>query len=602
VGEQSWFSRLGGGILSPKISNQTPLLTLGVIFVLAVVLANALVSYRAVALLARNNQSVVHSFRVMNELETTLSLAKDAESSYRGYVLTSDASYLQPYYQAESEISSHIDAIADLTHANPEQHSRVPDLRQLVHEKMQIARNVIGLQQSGQHAAAVAMINSHAGKEKMGQIRQLIADMKTDEDNLLQARREQSSQTLREAWIAFSLASLVALIFVTAFYIIAKREVQERVQAATAIRNRESWLNTTLCSIGDAVIATDADGRVTFINRVAEKLIGCNTNDCEGKTIPEVFPIYDEMTGAPAPDPVAKALAQGITELGEHIVLRNRKGEEIPIEDSVAPIFGADQRIIGVVLVFRDVTNKRMAQESARRSEKLAAAGRLAATIAHEINNPLEAATNLVYLAKYSVAHGEDATHYLDDIDQELARAAHITRKTLSFSRESSTPVKVDLAALLEEILAIYSGRIRSNQIRVEVDTPGHCEVVALKGELVQILSNLIANAIDVLDPGGLLRISAAKEGDTIKLEVEDTGPGIPPENLQKIFEPFFTTKKDVGTGLGLWVVKDLIEKQGGTISVLSPSNGAHRGARFSISLPSLPLGEQVQEQKTKAS
>jgi PAS domain S-box-containing protein len=448
---------------------------------------------------------------------------------------------------------------------------------------------VIELQKKGDHQAAVALINTHIGKEKMDELRQLIADMQADEDRLLEARSEQSSRSLRQAQLAFLLASLLALIFVVAFYVLAKREVRERVNAAKAIRDRELWLNTTLCSIGDAVIATDATGRVKFMNRVAEKLIARSSEQCEGKTIPELFPIFDELTGAPAPDPVAKALAEGITELGERIVLRNHNNEEIPIEDSVAPIFTGDRKVIGVVLVFRDVTTKRMALESARRSEKLAATGRLAATIAHEINNPLAAATNLVYLAKQS-RRPDEAREYLDGVDHELARAAHITRKTLGFYRDTSQAVSVSLPSLLAEVLAVYSSRILSKQIRTEVSCAPGLEVIALKGELVQIISNLISNAIDALDTGGLLRINVGEERDGIKLEVEDTGIGIPAENQMKIFEPFFTTKKDVGTGLGLWLVKDLIEKQGGTISVISPNVISGRGTRFSIFLPAPPM------------
>jgi PAS domain S-box-containing protein len=554
--------------------------------VLAVVLANAAVSYRATTLLAGNGHLVAHTLRVMNELEATLSLMKDAETSYRGYVLTNNPAYLDPYDLAQAEVSSHIDRIAELTKHNPQQQQRIPALRLLTQEKLEFAKRVIGLQKNGNHQAAMAAVNTQFGKDKMDELRQLIADMQANEDRLLEARSGQSRRSLRQAQLAFLLASLLALIFVAAFYFLAKREVRERVQTAKSIKDRESWLDTTLCSIGDAVVATDAAGRVTFINRVAEKLIACASNECKGKTIPEVFPIFDELTGAPAPDPVAKALTEGITGLGENIVLRNRNNEEIPIEDSVAPIFGSDRKIIGVVLVFRDVTTKRMTLESARRSEKLAAAGRLAATIAHEINNPLEAATNLVYLAKHSQCPDE-AGQYLDGVDRELARAAHITRKTLGFYRDSAKPAAVNLAAMLQELLAIYSGRIRSKHIRAEVNCPPDLETVALRGELVQIVSNLISNAIDAVDTGGLLRITVKQEGKGIKLEVEDNGAGIPAENQKKIFEPFFTTKQNIGTGLGLWVVKDLIEKQGGTISVFSPSDGYNGGTRFSVFLPS---------------
>ena len=560
----------------------------GIIVLVAVVLANAAVSYRATSLLTRNNQLVVHTLRVIEELEATLSAMKDAETGYRGYVLTDDRQYLAPYEHAGAEVQGHIDKIAALTINNPEQQSRIPVLRRLAREKLEIAKSVVELQKSGDHRAAVAAVNTHVGKEKMDELRQLIADMREEEDRLLEARSEQSSRSLRQAQLAFLLASVLALAFVVALYLLAKREVRERVQAAHDLEDRESWLNTTLCSIGDAVIATDAVGRVTFINRVAEELIGCTSKQCEGRTIPEVFPTFDELTGDPAPDPVAKAIAEGITGLGEHIVLRNHKGEEFPIEDSVAPILGSDRKVIGVVLIFRDVATKRMALESARRSEKLAATGRLAATIAHEVNNPLEAATNLIYLARHSDSP-QETRQYLDKADRELARVAHITRKTLGFYRDSSRAVAVNLSSLLAEVLAIYSSRIRSKHIRTEVNCPEDLEVVTLKGELAQIVSNLISNAIDAVDIKGFLRITAKKEGDGIKLEVEDSGPGIPLENQAKIFEPFFTTKKDVGTGLGLWVVKDLLEKQGGSISVVSPNDGCNRGTRFSVFLPSSP-------------
>lgn len=575
--------------MSPRVSNKTPALTAGIIVVLAVVLANVAISYSANTLLARNNQSVAHTLRVIDELDATLSLMKDAETGCRSYLVTSDPAYMGSYDRAVAEVPDHINKIAELTKDNPDQQRRIPALRQMTREKLEFEKSVIEFQKNGNHQAAVAAVDTDFGKEKMDELRQLVPDMRAHEQRLEEARIDESSRMIRQTRLAFLLTSLLALIFVAAFYFLAKREVRARVEAATAIQEKKSWLNTTLRSIGDAVIATDATGRVTFINRVAEKLIACASWQCEGKTIPEVFPIFDELTNAPAPDPVAKAIAYGITDLGEHIVLRNHKGEEIPIEDSVAPIFGRDQKIIGVVLVFRDVTTQRMALESARRAETLAATGRLAAAIAHEINNPLEAATNLVYLAKHSGSIDE-AKQYLEGVDRELARAANITRKTLGFYRDPSKPVAVNPAALLAEVLTLYSSRIRSKHIRTEINCPQDFEVVVLKGEFVQIVSNLISNAIDALDAGGLLRITVEKERNGLRLEIEDSGAGIPAENQRKIFEPFFTTKKELGTGLGLWVVKDLLEKQGGTISVVSPSNGSNGGTRFSVFLPSSPM------------
>jgi PAS domain S-box-containing protein len=590
----SWPSEV---IVSRKISSKTPMLTVGILFVLAVVLANAVVSYRGARLLARNNRAVVHTFRVIDELQDTLSLAKDAETGYRGYVLTGDPKYLEPYSHASNEIWGHIEKFAELSRDNPEQQRRLPILRQLVQDKLDIARNVVVLQRKGEHRAAVSAINNNSGMETMNRIRQLIAEMRGDEERLLEVRRDQSRQVLRDAMLALLLASLVAFVFVVAFYLLARREIKERVRTAVAVQDRESWLDTILSSIGDGVVALDATGRVTYVNRVAERLLACTGQDCNGKTIAGVFTIFDELTGAPAHDRVENAMARGVKELGEHIVLRNRKNEEIPIEDSVAPIIGGEGKVIGTVLVFRDVTTKRMAQESARRSEKLAATGRLAATIAHEINNPLEAATNLIYLAKHSLARGEDTAPYLESLEHQISRAAHITQKTLSFHRDSSRPVVVNMASLVEEIVAIYSGRIRSKHIRLKIDCPEDLELVTLRGEIVQITSNLIANAIDALDTGGFLGITVKSESEGVKFEVHDSGTGIPTQYMNRIFEPFFTTKTDVGTGLGLWVVKDLIEKQGGTISVASPCPGSQKGACFSVFLPPLGVGS-VREEK----
>jgi PAS domain S-box-containing protein len=349
------------------------------------------------------------------------------------------------------------------------------------------------------------------------------------------------------------------------------------------------------------VISTDAKGIIQFVNRAAEKLLACTADECGGRPVAEVFRIFEERGGREAPNPVEKVLRDGATSFGERIMLRNMKGEEVPIEDSAAPIVGAHGQIIGVVLVFRDLTSRRMAQESARRSEKLAATGRLAATIAHEINNPLEAATNFIYLAKSSDSL-EDSRRYLSGADLELSRAAHITRKALSFYRDSSRPVVTNIATLLDEVLAVYGGRIRGGRVTVNVESNHDVELLTLRGELIQIISNLISNALDALQPGGVLTIRARKAEHGVVLEVEDNGEGIPNANLNRIFDAFFTTKKDIGTGLGLWVVNDLVQKQGGTISVDSRTEGPLRGTKFCVFLPSLPVPAPVPFPERKAS
>ena len=215
------------------------------------------------------------------------------------------------------------------------------------------------------------------------------------------------------------------------------------------------------------------------------------------------------------------------------------------------------------------------------KTERLATAGRLAATIAHEINNPLEAVTNLIYLARSAPA-GE-ARRYLQMVEEELSRIAHITKMTLGFYRDSGAPTPVDIAELVREVLALYEAKLHAKNIHVQSDLEYPQQVFGSKGELRQVIANLVANAIDVLPPGGALTVAAADSDGSMHLRVSDNGHGIPAENLTRIFEPFFTTKAELGTGLGLWVSRQIVEKHGGTITVESSA----AGTCFTICLPS---------------
>ena len=214
------------------------------------------------------------------------------------------------------------------------------------------------------------------------------------------------------------------------------------------------------------------------------------------------------------------------------------------------------------------------------KTERLATAGRLAATLAHEINNPLEAVTNLIYLARSAPA-GE-ARRYLQMVEEELSRIAHITKMTLGFYRDSGAPTPVDIAELVREVLALYEAKLHAKEIRVHTELEYPQQVFGSKGELRQVIANLVANAIDVLPSGGALSVTAADSAGSVQLRVSDNGHGIPAENLTRIFEPFFTTKAELGTGLGLWVSRQIVEKHGGTISVESTP----AGTCFSICLP----------------
>ena len=241
-------------------------------------------------------------------------------------------------------------------------------------------------------------------------------------------------------------------------------------------------------------------------------------------------------------------------------------------------------RMIGVNI---DITERKRAEDALRNSEKLAATGRLAATIAHEINNPLEAVTNFIFLARRNPDMPETAKRQLELADGELERVSHIAQQTLGFYRDPSAPVRVNIGDSVQDVLRLFERKLKYKQLTAELDVPENLEIRGLRGEVRQVLSNLLANAIDASNKQGTIRLrarNAQRNGDEfVRISVADAGHGIPPETQQNIFLPFFTTKKDVGTGLGLWVTKSMVEKHGGRILFRSARG---RGTVFVVTFP----------------
>ena len=234
-----------------------------------------------------------------------------------------------------------------------------------------------------------------------------------------------------------------------------------------------------------------------------------------------------------------------------------------------------------------DITDRKNAESALVRSEKLAAIGRLSATIAHEVNNPLEAVTNLIYLAKADPKLSPDTSEYLQRADQELARLGGIARRTLTFVRSRSTPGPVSVFDTIDSVAAMFQPRCASRGAEICVVPFQDFSVSIPADDLRQILTNLVSNACDALPEfGGYIRIEAACSNSKATISIADNGHGISPENLQRIFDPFFTTKADVGTGIGLWVSKDLIEKGGGHIVVETSNLPPGFRTLFRIELP----------------
>src|SRR3984957_9439371 len=257
---------------------------------------------------------------------------------------------------------------------------------------------------------------------------------------------------------------------------------------------------------------------------------------------------------------------------------------------SVAEPIYLNGKILGGVAVNTDVTQARLQDEALRKSEKLAAVGQLASSIAHEINNPLESITNLLYLIRQSESM-DDMQHYAALAQGELSRVTEITLQTLRFNRYQSKPTEVDMAELLRTVMALYTGRTLVRNIEIDLKLAATPPVKVLEGEIRQVINNLVRNALDAMSSGGRLRIRLHPQRDWhssvdgVRLTVADTGEGIKPEMQEHLFEAFQTTKELTGTGLGLWVSKGIVEKHGGRIRTRTRLGDGH-GTVFTVWLP----------------
>ena len=364
-------------------------------------------------------------------------------------------------------------------------------------------------------------------------------------------------------------------------------EIQSR---DTALQEREEQFRTLANSISQMAWMGDPDGNLTWYNQrwydytgtTLEQMTGWGWQQVhDSQKLNEVLPKW------------RNALAKG--EIFEMIFpLRGADGNFRQFLTRAVPIRDAHGNIARWFGTNTDITEQLRAEENLRQTEKLAATGRLAASIAHEINNPLEAVTNLIYLARRQPANTE---RYLRLADEELDRIAQITKNTLGFYRDSASPSKVNVSEALREVLALYSRKMEFKRIALICDQGDALEITGYPGEVRQIFANLIANAIDAMPQEGKFRVRASRacrHGDVeergVRVTFLDNGSGISLADLKKIFNPFYTTKKDTGTGLGLWLVRGLVEKHRGTLSVRSRTAPGRAWTAFSVFLPDSAL------------
>jgi PAS domain S-box-containing protein len=327
----------------------------------------------------------------------------------------------------------------------------------------------------------------------------------------------------------------------------------------------------------DAMLITDSQGKIVFVNSQTEKLFGYARSELIGNPIQTLIPDgFDKhravhrigYAGEPHLRPIG---------LGLEFSARKKNGAEFPVEISLSLLDNDDGHYIAAAV--RDITERKLAYEqirklnheleqALRRSEKLAVTGLLATTIAHEINNPLAAITNSLYLLENNSRLDETSKSVVALLQREVARIVDVARQTLGQQRESRLPIRINLSQLLDETCAVFAARMDKLGIRVIRAYQCDGEVTVHSGEMRQVFMNLVANAIDAMPNGGELKLEVVHLGPTVRLTIADTGCGITEADMRHIYRPLFTTKGDKGTGIGLWLTKSSVERFQGSIEV----------------------------------
>jgi PAS domain S-box-containing protein len=578
--------------------------------VVVLLLLNTWFAYHNIRQMHDDARRVDHTQNVINALERIISFAKDAETGQRGYIITGEPRYLEVYDAAVSAINGPVRALEQLTRDNPAQQARIPVLKNRIAIRLKILEEALGLRKEKGFDAAREMILTDRGKIEMDELRKQVDEMASVERQLLTTRSERSERTYRVALLTTVVADLFALAMVVAFIFLLRRHLLARDKAAAAIHEQREMFRTTIASIGDAVMTTDTQGRITYLNSVAQSLTGWTQETAVGQSLDTVFRIVNEQTRASVENPATRVLREGIVVgLANHTLLIAKDGTERPVDDSAAPIRDQKGNIAGVVMVFRDVTERRRAEAALRASEeklrrqaheleqqliasgRLVSLGEITASMAHEFNNPLGIIMGFAQDLLSETDPSNSQYQGLKIIDEEAKRCQKIIEELLEFARPQRTDVSLtDIKQTVEKTLNLVTNHLYKQRIEagslMDKDLP---KIHADSQQLEQVLVNLYLNSIDAMPEGGKLTVGAkVEESDgtmapMLVITVADTGFGIDEKDLPKIFLPFFTAKKRKGLGLGLPICERIVKNHGGEIEVKSHPGG---GTTFSICLP----------------
>ncbi|HEX4582165.1 MAG TPA: ATP-binding protein, partial [Acidobacteriaceae bacterium] len=527
--------------------------------------------------------SIVDS-RVIDQVLTLQQHVTDQETGLRAYQLTGLPSVLIPFNSSQPGIDAALTALRQTPDTSIVSAEQITRLDRDVRMWQSWASGVLAQPAPAPEGVSAAL--TQQGKGIMDGVRQDFQDLlrtATRNRDTYDTKLNHRVSRFLQFVLALALAAGITIgIFassrlqrVSSAYELALQELQERNAKVTA---SQQLLATTLESIGDAVISLTQQGNIRFMNAVAQKLTGWPLSAACGQPVGEVLRLVHPQTHQPMGDVLEDLDHSSAMGLRQEGTLIARDGAEYAVDAKKSKVVDADGRTDGSVVVFRDVTELRKAEVTLIANEKLAVTGRLAASIAHEIHNPLDSVANLHFLISQET-DPQRRGDYLKLAQQELGRTLQISRAMLSLYRESPMPVQVNLEELVGSVLLLLDRKMRDQNITVEQSFTHPVHVYGFPGELRQVFTNLIANAGEAAGPRGHVRIlvrpASPQDGraGTI-VEIADSGRGIAPHVEKKLFQPFMTTKGERGTGLGLWVSLGIVQKHGGTVRISNSSEG----------------------------
>ncbi len=543
----------------------------------------------------REQRRIDHTDRITAQLNEMERLVVDQETGLRGYQLTHDPTTLEPYQNAEGMLHLSFDRLLGLVREDPDQLRRLRQVRESHEQWMGFAGKALDNLRANKIFGDTALDLN--GAQLMAALRTQIGAMTSIE---VSRRDEEVESTNAQVRRLMTLLLLSAISIGAVLGIFTQRNMHQVSDAfrssleeahdhADELFESRQWLQTTLESIGDALIACNQHHRVELMNPVAEQLTGWTLREAKGQRLENIYRTLHAETREPVDNADAWPEKSDPAEK-KYFLLVAKDSSEYLIDQNAGPIRGARGEEAGVVLVFRDVTDLRRRDEALMASEKLAVAGRLSASIAHEIHNPLDSVANLHYL----MANETDVTmlqRYVGMAQQELNRTLQISRAMLGLYREPKAAVEVDLRELLESVLLLLDRQLKDQGTRVERKLAEAALVQGFPGELRQVFTNVVTNAAEASGPGGRIQVRLVTSADShpgATVIIADSGAGILDGNKSKVFQPFFTTKGEKGTGLGLWVSRGIVEKHGGKIELMNSTDPAYSGAAVRVYLPAL--------------